>query len=186
MARAKKAHSEWTTAAESLSLLRKQSSIDGKYLVINNLEAIIRSNLASFQFNPSAIRSISISHQTLRPEQEGYDIVAETSASDYIRMIWSYTLALMELAGQEEAIKHGGFVVFDEPRQHEASKFSFSNLIVKASESLEYNGQVIFATSLDEDELSKSCKGRDVNLVFFEDYILTLKQESEPEQELDI
>ena len=181
--RAKKAHSQWSTATESLRLLRKQSSVDGRALVIKSLEAIIRANLSSFQFNPSAIRSISISHQTLRPEQEGYDIVAETSASDYIRIIWAYTLALMELAGKEGDIKHGGFVVFDEPRQHEASKFSFANLIDKASESPEYSGQVIFATSLEEEELFESCKGKDVNLVCFEDYILTLKQEPEPEAE---
>ena len=183
--RAKKAYSQWLAATESLRLLRKQSNIDGKVLVINSFEVIIRANLASFQFSPSAISSISISHQTLRPEQEGYDIVAETSASDYIRIIWAYTLALMELAGKEEDIKHGGFVIFDEPRQHEASMISFANLIDKASESLDYNGQVIFATSLDEAELSESCKDKHVNLVCFEDYILTLKQEPEPEAELD-
>ncbi len=171
--RAKKAHSQWSTASESLRILRKQANIDGKSLVINKLEAIIRANLSSFQFNPSAISSISISHQTLRPEQEGYDIVAETSASDYIRIIWAYTLALMELAGQEKDIQHGGFVVFDEPRQHEASKISFANLIDKASESLAYGGQVIFATSLDEIELSESCKNKQVNLICFDDYILT-------------
>ena len=121
MTRARETHKEWKTATESLSLLRKLSNIDGNHLVIKNFESIIRSNLASFQFNPSAISSISISRQTLRPEQEGYDIVAETSASDYIRIIWAYTLALMELAGRETDVKHGGFVVFDEPRQHEAS-----------------------------------------------------------------
>ena len=180
--RANKAHSQWSTAGESLRLLRKQSNIDGKSLVINGLQAIIRANLASFQFNPSAISSISISHQTLRPEQEGYDIVAETSASDYIRIIWAYTLALMEFAGKEEDIKHGGFVVFDEPRQHEASKISFANLIDTASESLAYNGQVIFATSLDEAELSESCKNKQVNLICFDDYILTLQSEQESEE----
>lgn len=182
-ARAKKAHSQWATASESLRILRKQTNIDGKGLVINKLEAIIRANLSSFQFNPSAISSISLSHQTLRPEQEGYDIVAETSASDYIRIIWAYTLALMELAGQESDIKHGGFVVFDEPRQHEASKISFANLIDKAAEALDYSGQVIFATSLEESELSESCKGKQANLICFDDYILTQESQSELEPE---
>lgn len=176
-ARAAKTHSEWSAVTESLRLLRKQSNTDGKGLVVNALEAIIRSNLSSFNFNPSAINSISISYQTLRPEQEGYDIVAETSASDYIRVIWSYTLALMELAGKQEAIKHGGFVVFDEPRQHEASKISFANLIEKASDSKGYGGQVIFATSLDKSELIEACNNNDVNLVCFDDYILTLEPE---------
>ena len=181
--RAQKAHIQWSTARESLKLLRKQSNINGKSLVIKKLEALIRTNLDSFHFNQSAIKSISISHQTLRPEQEGYDIVAETSASDYIRIIWAYTLALMELAANEKDIKHGGFIVFDEPRQHEASKISYASLIDKASESLGYSGQVIFATSLDETELLGLCEGKQVNLVCFKDYILTLEPESDQGQQ---
>jgi hypothetical protein len=81
----------------------------------------------------------------------------------------------MELAGQRDDVRHGGFVVFDEPRQHEASKISFSNLIDKSSDSRSYGGQVIFATSLDQAELWKACEDRVVNLTIFEDYILTLE-----------
>ncbi len=180
--RASKAHTKWTISTEGLRLLRKQSTINSKGLVINKLQSIIRANLEAFQFNPSAISSISISPQTLRPEQEGYDIVAETSASDYIRIIWAYTLALMELAAKEQDIKHGGFVVFDEPRQHEASKLSFTNLIRKASDSKTYGGQVVFATSLDEGELSIACKDKDVNLICFNDYILTRVQQDDDEK----
>lgn len=177
--RASKAYSKWVTNVDGLKLLKKQSDINNKGLVINKLQSIIRANLEAFHFNPSAISSISISHQTFRPEQEGYDIVAETSASDYIRIIWAYTLALMELAGKEKSIKHGGFVVFDEPRQHEASKLSFTSLIDKASGSIDYGGQVIFATSLDEKELSSVCRERKVNLICFDDYILTPVQDDE-------
>ncbi len=184
-ARASKAHTQWTMNTEGLRLLRKQSNIDNKGLVINKLQAIIRDNLSAFQFNPSAITSISISPQTLRPEQEGYDIVAETSASDYIRIIWAYTLALMELAGKESDVKHGGFVVFDEPRQHEASKLSFANLISKASDSKSYGGQVIFATSLDENELSAACKDKNVNLICFNNYILSHVKEIEGQPPTD-
>lgn len=176
-ARASKVQANWRTNTEGLKLLRKNSNIDNNKAVIRKLQSILRLNLEAFQFNPSAINSITISPQTLRPEQEGYDIVAETSASDYIRIIWAYTLALMELAADEENLKHGGFVVFDEPRQHEASKLSFANLISKASDSKYFDGQVIFATSLDDKELSIACKNKDVNLVSFSDYILTSAQE---------
>ncbi len=177
--RASKAYTKWITNVEGLRLIRKQTGVDNKGLVVNQLQSIIRTNLSAFQFNPSAINSISISNQTLRPEQEGYDIVAETSASDYVRIIWAYTLALMELAGKEKNIKHGGFVVFDEPRQHEASKLSFTSLIDKASDSLKYGGQVIFATSLDEKELSSACREKSVNLLCFNDYILTPVEDEE-------
>ena len=177
MSKRTKIHSAWTNASNSLIQVRKGSTITDSGLVIRKLESIIKGNLKAFNFNHSAIKSVSISHQTFRPEQEGYDIVAETSASDYIRIIWSYTLALLELAGKEQEIKHGGFVVFDEPRQHEASKISFTSLIEKASKSGIYGGQVIFATSLEESELRASCASKKVNLVCFNDYILMLEKE---------
>lgn len=170
-----KIYTVWNKASNSLTKVKENSTTTDKGAVIRRLESFIKSNLIAFNFNHSSINLVSISKQTLRPEQDGYDIVAETSASDYIRIIWSYTLALLELAGKEEEIKHGGFVVFDEPRQHEASKISFTNFIEKSSESNIYDGQVIFATSLDESELKKACINKDVNLVCFDDYILALE-----------
>lgn len=171
------AHLSWSTSADSLKLLRKSPEISSAELLILNLQKLIRGDLKSFGANPSAINSISISPQTLRPEQEGYDIVAETSASDYIRIIWAYTLSLMELAATEDTVKHGGFVVFDEPRQHEASKVSFISLITKAASTSKFGGQVIFATSIDEAELNDACKGKQVNIVSFNDYVLTLQNQ---------
>lgn len=166
---------DWNTASDALKLARRNISAVNKYTTINKLEGIVRNNLESFQFNHAAINTITVSHQTLRPEQEGYDIVAETSASDYIRVIWAYTLGLLELAGSEKEIKHGGFVVFDEPRQHEASKISFVSLIEKASKSKAYSGQVIFATSMERGELEDVCSEQDLSINFFDDYILKLQ-----------
>lgn len=168
----------WNTASDALRLARRNISVSSRHAIINKLEQIIRSNLESFQFNHAAISAIAVSHQTLRPEQEGYDIVAETSASDYIRVIWAYTLGLLELAGSEVEVKHGGFVVFDEPRQHEASKISFVSLIEKAAASKNYGGQVIFATSMERNELEEACGERDLTINFFDDYILKLTEKA--------
>jgi len=169
----------WKTAVDSLKLARKDVYQDDRSLVIRKLEGFLKENLASFGFNPTSISTVSVSPHTLRPEQEGYDIVAETSASDYIRIIWSYTLALLEFAGMSNDVKHGGFVVFDEPRQHEANKISFASLIKKASECKKFKGQVIFATSLDRADLHQACEGLDVKLNYYDDYILTLKKTDE-------
>lgn len=179
-ARASKTESEWRIATDALRLLRNKSEVDNRGPVIKDLEAVLKANLVAFGFSGATINDISISSQTLRPEQQGYDIVAETSASDYIRIIWAYTLGLLMLAGKEEKVKHGGFVVFDEPRQHEASKVSFISLIKKAAESAYFGGQVIFATSLDEGDLKVACKDSSVNILCFNDYILQL----EPGQKL--
>lgn len=178
-AQAQRIHSVWDLADSSLKQLRKQSVDVDRSKVVKELEAILKGNLTAFKFTPAAINTITISSQSLRPEQEGYDIVAESSASDYIRIIWSYTLALMQLAAKNPNVLHGGFVVFDEPRQHEASKLSFTNLISRASETSTFNGQVIFATSLDEDELITACGDKNVNLICFDDYILQPQEEIE-------
>lgn len=172
--RASNAESSWRIATDALRLLRKSSEFDNRWPIIKELEAIMKANLMSFGFSAAIINDVSISLQTLRPEQQGYDIVAETSASDYIRIIWAYTLGLLMLAGKEETVRHGGFIVFDEPRQHEASKVSFISLINKAAESASFGGQVIFATSLDEIDLKAACKDKNVNLLCFDDYILQL------------
>jgi len=175
---AERIYATWALASKSLIEARKHSPDIERHGVIKKLESILRGNLEAFNFN-GAVNSITISEKSLRPEQEGYDIVAETSASDYIRIIWSYTLALLELAGAQSETKHGGFVVFDEPRQHEANMVSFTSLIVKATESGSYGGQVIFATSLQESELKASCDAEKVNLICFDDYILTMQTEGE-------
>ncbi|WP_311063621.1 hypothetical protein [Halomonas sp. DWK9] len=170
-------HVLWSSATNSLTQLRRTLRNNSRTLVISELSSLIKKNLTAFNFSPGSIESISLSSQTLRPEQEGYDIVAETSASDYIRIIWAYTLALLQLAGIKKDVLHGGFVVFDEPRQHEASYVSFANLIDKAAGASAYNGQVIFATSLRQNELEEACKDKGVNLLCFEDYILTLEKD---------
>lgn len=176
---AKRIRGDWSSGVAALKSLRESSRIGSFSRAIEELQALLRSNLKAFGFNPSAINFIALSRQTLRPEQEGYDIVAESSASDYIRIIWSYSLALLELAGNNDSSKHGGFVVFDEPRQQEANKLSFINLIDKASKSSVYNGQVIFATSIDRKEIEVACTNINVNLISFDDddYILTLDEE---------
>ena len=179
--RASGIQTSWLTATNSLKQLRRTTSKSGRSEVISRFSDILGRNLERFGFSPSEIKSVAISPRTLRPEQEGYDIVAETSASDYIRIIWSYTLALLELAKKPSEVRHGGFVVFDEPRQHEASKFSFTQLIGKAATFQDFGGQVIFATSLDESELREACEGKQVNLVCFDDYILQPKPTAEEE-----
>jgi hypothetical protein len=76
-------------------------------------------------------------------------------------------------------------VVFDEPRQHEASKISFVSLIEKEAASKTYGGQVIFATSMERSELEDACSERDLSIHFFDDYILKLPEKTIEEIEAD-
>lgn len=166
----------WKTAKGALSQIAKNNDESLRMNKIRILQSFLKEYLQSFQFNPTSINSILVSKQSLRPEQDGYDIVAETSASDYIRIIWSYTLSLLKMGAQQSDVKHAGFIVFDEPRQHEANKASFASLIKTSALSKEFSGQVIIATSIDKIELQKLCEKVDVNISYFDDYIFSLEK----------
>lgn len=168
----KKLQLNWQTNYESYSLLKKKLSDSTNSNTITILEKLMQKNLDLFGFSTSEIDKITISRNTLRPEQNGYDIIAETSASDYIRTIWAFTLALLELATDNKLnIKHGGFVIFDEPRQHEARTKSLDDLIKYSSHIFENSGQAIFTTSFENLE-SLSSDFEKANIIYFDDYIL--------------
>lgn len=167
--RARKVYNDLDVAKKALIIAEKEVGKMISAKVIAQLEKKLKDNLKLFGYDRSNIGYVKISNQTLRPELDGYDIVADSSASDYIRIIWSYTLALMELGIEFESVKHSGFVVFDEPRQHEANKESFSSLLNKAVEMSSIGGQVIVATSMKKAELAECDLGDNVKLKIFED-----------------
>jgi hypothetical protein len=168
----KKIQGKWETVNTSYIILKQRMESSDSTNIIDQLEEIMKNNLDLFGFSESSVDEISISKSTLRPEQNGYDIIAETSASDYIRTIWAYTLALLELGSDENfEINHGGFVVFDEPRQHEARSKSLFDLIEHTSEIFANQGQAIFTTSF-ENLNSFDHKISNANIIYFDDYIL--------------
>lgn len=172
--RAHQIQNEWAVNSGALEKARKSAELSVSTKIISELETILKRNLRKFGFDQSNINYVKISRQTLRPEFDGYDIVADSSASDYIRIIWSYTLALLELGVKLPEVKHGGFIVFDEPRQHEANKSSFRSLLLEAEAISQSAGQIIVATSISIEDLNSFSIGDAVNLVAFNDgeYIL--------------
>ena len=175
--RAKQLHAEWQKFSSELKKLKKRSSDDVSFNIRKELKTRLINNLTAFGYKTANQNYLQISEQTLRPELDGYDIVADSSASDYIRIIWSYTLALLELGTSNEKVKHGGFVVFDEPRQHETDKGSFASLLNKSSSMLNSGGQVIVATSMNVEELN-SYKLENANIRIFEDGEYILKKDN--------
>jgi hypothetical protein len=171
--RAKDIHREWQKANTEYVSIKKTNGKNISTETINQLKNALSNNLTKFGYKSANMNYLNISSHTLRPELDGYDIVADSSASDYIRIIWSYTLALLELGSVNNNVKHGGFVVFDEPRQHETNKASFEALLEKASD-IKTGGQIIIATSISVDELNSYRLDDKANITIFKDgeYIL--------------
>ncbi|MYY43999.1 ligand-binding sensor domain-containing protein [Elizabethkingia anophelis] len=67
-----------------------------------------------------------------------------SSASDFVRNIWAYTLALLN-----NGVNHPGVVIFDEPGQHRTNLSSLKELFKRSSEITEK--QTIIFTSIEKE-----------------------------------
>ncbi|WP_102798906.1 hypothetical protein [Bowmanella denitrificans] len=130
---------------------------------IKKLEVSLRELLVDYGFSSFSPDKLEISRETYLPTREGFDIGFDTSASDGIRLIWSYLLSLFVVSNEIET-NHPKLVVFDEPRQQEANKFSFTTLLKSAANICAEGGQVILATSEETDVIKDSLKGVAYNM----------------------
>ncbi len=75
-------------------------------------------NLRNFKYTSiSNINAIEISRDNYMPVIDRFDMKFDSSASDNIRAIWAYTLALLQTSAKREG-NHPGALIFDEPTQH--------------------------------------------------------------------
>lgn len=77
------------------------------------------------------------------------DIKSDSSASDFVRLIWSYLIALY-ITSSSKGGNHPGLILFDEPAQHSMSTKSVNKMLdtLAATHGL----QTIVAASFDENE----------------------------------
>lgn len=125
---------------------------------INLFQMQFRANAGSFGYESAPIRDVEIGKDTLVPclaqmvlREIRTDIKSDSSASDFVRLIWSYLLALHQTSSVSSSPgNHPGLLMFDEPGQHSMAVDSQHALLKQlASES---NLQSIVAASFDESE----------------------------------
>lgn len=75
-------------------------------------------NLKEFGYKSiTNINTITLSQENYMPMVENFDMKFDSSASDNIRVIWAYTLALLQTSLKYGG-NHPGIIIFDEPDQH--------------------------------------------------------------------
>lgn len=120
---------EWVQIlAEEKKLPKSLSKFD--YRKISELEKRFKSLLVDFHYRSKSLDGISISRETLLPVVEGYSLKFDSSASDFTRAVWSYTLALKETSEKFEG-NHPNLFILDEPGQQEAGDNDFQFLLKK-------------------------------------------------------
>ena len=169
--------------------LPKEAYSDADLSRISLFEKNFRSNASSFGYESAEIADIRIGLDTLTPilsELELREIrraeikpkaqtslTADSSASDFVRLIWSYLLALYQTSATRGFEgQHPGLLLMDEPGQHSmrsASQRSLLQLLI-AQRGL----QAIVAASFDENEsvFKEATSGLEFQLIQWEGKVI--------------
>lgn len=86
--------------------------------------------LSDFKYRSKSITNIYISKDTFLPVVDGYSLKFDSSASDFIRAIWSYTLSLREVSNKFNG-NHPNFFMLDEPGTQETANSDLNHLLKK-------------------------------------------------------
>ena len=163
------------TLREAGSLPKEHLSADD-HEKLSALENEFRSTARAFGYRSADLSKIEINRDTYTPYLAGtelreinvkVDVKTDSSASDFVRLIWSYLITLYGVSFLKFG-NHLGLLIFDEPAQHSMSAHSVNALFRKLD--LQQNLQSIIAASFDEsDELYREeTLGVEPNLIRIE------------------
>lgn len=122
--------------------------------ILNEFESNFINNLESFGFSSELdYKNLTISPSTYLPELDGFDMKFDSSASDHIRVIWAFTLALLQTSLDKNG-NHPGLVIFDEPAQHSIVLQDLVALF-KCIQLIKGNHQTILAITINSNEINE-------------------------------
>jgi regulator of replication initiation timing len=134
----------WASQKRQLDELTTETS-KSDLAVLDAVQVSLRSQLAAYGFKSLRPDEVEIQTDTYRPTNEGFDLGFDLSASDMIRLIWSYLFAILQEGYKRGA--HLGLLIFDEPRQQDTARSSYESLLIHAQQQGSVGAQIIFATS---------------------------------------
>lgn len=143
---------DWKQYLAEKSKLPKRNFSESDKIKIDTFDKYFKNYLKTFNYRSvSNYNSIRISEDSYLPISEGFDMKFDSSASDNIRAIWAYTLALLRTS-IDTGGNHPKIVIFDEPAQHSIvteDVISLFNSIKDFPEST----QVILGITLNDDNI---------------------------------
>lgn len=142
----------WKLYLESKAKLPKHDKSDADIEKIRLLKAKFIENLKLYNYSSLPdFGAVDISEESLLPTIDGFDMKFDSSASDGIRVIWAFTMALLQVSLDKNG-NHPGIIIFDEPAQQSIVPQDMENF-VKSVVSLREKCQVIMAITLNSQEL---------------------------------
>lgn len=132
---------------------------DDEY-TISSFETNYKDLLFKFEYDSNKKFQISINrkdpfkyfpvYKRGKDDPQPQSIRINSSASDFVRNIWAYTLAL-----RDNGINHPGLIMFDEPGQHKAKQSSLKALFQKCSNITDKQTIIFSSTEKELDEKEK-------------------------------
>lgn len=151
---------EWKVYLQEKARLPKANFSERDKEKILTLNKYFKQYLKTFNYQSvSDYSEIQISQHNYLPTSEGFDMKFDSSASDNIRAIWAYTMALLRTS-IETGGNHPQIIIFDEPAQHSIvtnDVISLFNAVVK----IPGNKQVILGITLSDNDIRKAVRDFD-------------------------
>jgi hypothetical protein len=151
---------------EKLEDLPKNDFSDKDIEKINKFSEIFSELLKSYGYSSTKTYEIKITKNNYQPFLDGFDLTLESSASDNIRIIWAYSVALLYMTHWYKT-NHFGFLIFDEPEQQRMKEASSEQLYKSLTNIKIANMQSIIATSEDKELLYAKVKNIKCNVLEF-------------------
>jgi len=164
----------WGLSNEYKTILSKKKNLSNEYSArdkkkIDDFNLSFTNALEAFEYESKPVNTIKISNENYLPltqldTGEIYNIRFDSSASDFIRCLWGYYIALMQTSIKHQG-NHPNLLMFDEPKQQDMSEEGFRVFLKTLSEFP--IGQIfVFASFENKDESFLSVtKGIRFNLV---------------------
>lgn len=167
----KELSSNWTQILKKEKKLPKQYYSKFDYKKLKDLEKYFRKNVTNFGYKSKSPEEINISEDKYFPTINGFDMKFDSSATDHIRAIWSYTCSLYQVSNKYGCC-HPRLIIFDEPGQHQMNSNHIREFFSKLSK-LDGNCQSIVTTSLEKPNFNVATENIDYNLIEIEEWSLT-------------
>lgn len=128
-------------------------------------------NVVTFGYRSTGVAQLRISEDNYRPVCDEFEVAFGASASDNIRLIWAYTLALLKVSMSYKG-NHWGILFFDEPEQQKMKEASSDALYTQIAKMRQSEFQVIIATSASTEITGRRLEKLPHKLIEFGDKVI--------------
>lgn len=143
---------EWKENLKQLGRLPKTNFTDSDIKKIEDLKVYFIENLQSYGYKSiSDFSEVDISEDKLMPVISGFDMKFDSSASDNVRAIWAFNVALMQTSLKYSG-NHPDLLIFDEPGQ-QSMVISDLCKFIKIMAEIKEDIQVIIGITIDDETI---------------------------------